>query len=268
MADDQYVIQPPPRPEGTQLATHPKEQRRVNIAIGVACLAAIFTLWQACEAHQARVDAKKAVDLQAKDVERSRKAAEDSAQAANRGADAAWSSVTQLESLVGTGQAQIRSSERMFQIEHQPLIASNAFSFKSFTDKSPRMDPSKPTEVTMGLVNSGKPAYRCQVKISGKFDEPTDKFEYPAASVFPAIFDFGIDAGVSIPLGVTPLPSLSPASGKVRLYLYWHVDCAKTLVPNKPYHSQFCVFFPVSNTGEVVDFVHGCSEGNPRRVQP
>jgi hypothetical protein len=105
MADEQFVIPTPPKPEKTQLATHPKERRRANLAIGVACLAAIFTLWQACEAHHARTDVKKAADLQAKDVERSRKAAEDSARAADRGADAAWNSVTQLEALVATGRA-------------------------------------------------------------------------------------------------------------------------------------------------------------------
>jgi hypothetical protein len=155
----------------------------------------------------------------------------------------------------------------MFEIEQQPHIASNGLSLKSFTDKSPRMDPSKPTEVTLGIVNSGKPAFGCQVRLGGKFDHPTESLDYAAANLFPAVIDFGTDAGASIPLGVTPSSNLLPASGDVRLYLYWRVDCAKTLTQNRPYHSQLCAFFPISNTGEVVDFVHGCWE-SVSRSQP
>jgi len=267
MADDQYVIPTPPKPEKTQLATHPKEQRRANIAIAVACLAAVFTLWQACEAHQARVDAKKAADLQAKDVERSRKAAESSANAANSGADAAWNGVTQLTALVTTVQAELRSSERMFQIEQQPVIELKGLSFESFADKSPRMDFSKPTGVTIGLINAGRPAFGCQVRLGGKFDNPTSKFDYPAASLFPAVFDLATGGTVSISLQVTPPQTISPVSGTVRLYLFGRVDCARTLTPTKPYSNSWCGFFPISKAGEVVDFLHGCSEGNPSRVQ-
>jgi len=46
MADDQYLLPVPEKPEQTQLPEHPKEQRRGKIAIAVACLAAAFTLWQ------------------------------------------------------------------------------------------------------------------------------------------------------------------------------------------------------------------------------
>jgi hypothetical protein len=152
----------------------------------------------------------------------------------------------------------------MFQIEHLPVIGLNEFSFK---EKSPRMDPSKPTGVTIGLINSGKSAFGCQVKLGGKFDNPTSKFEYSADGTFPAIFDFPTGGGVSIPLQVTPSPTLLPTSGDVRLYLYGHVDCAETLTPAKPYHSSWCMFVPVARAGEVVDFVHGCSEGNPSRIQ-
>src|SRR5215471_6415140 len=89
MANDDLLIQPPPGPEKTQLAQHPNEQRRANIAIVVSLgallasgAAAGFAGWQVWEAHQARLDARKASEAQARDVERSRLAAERSASAA------------------------------------------------------------------------------------------------------------------------------------------------------------------------------------------
>jgi hypothetical protein len=265
MADDQYLIPSPAKPEETQLATHPKEQGRTNIAIGIACLAAVFTLFQAYEAHRARLDAKTAADAQAKDVERSRKAAEDSATAANRGADAAWNSVTQLGNLVATGRAQLKSSERMFEIEQLPSVGLTSLSFESFTDKSPRMDPSKPTVIKIGIVNGGKPAFGCQIRLGGIFDNPTDRFEYPPGIVFLGILDLATGSQVTIPIKVQPPLSLSPASGNVRLYLYGRVDCSTTMT-RKPYRTSWCSFFPVSRTGDVVDFLKGCSEGDPARV--
>jgi hypothetical protein len=94
MPDDQYALPPPPTPEQTQLAQHPHEQRRANIAIAIAILAVFGTAWQAWEAHQARIDAKTAADSQAKDVERSRVAAEKSADAAQSVADTAADTLT------------------------------------------------------------------------------------------------------------------------------------------------------------------------------
>ena len=211
----------------------------------------------------ARVESKKAADAQAKDVERSRKAAEDSAEAASRSADASWNSVVQLGALVATGRAQLKSSERIFEIEQSPFISTTV---KSFTDKPPRMDALRPTEVTIEIRNSGKPAFRCQIKLAGKFDHPTDKFDYSTGTVFPGILGLGPDFDATIPVRVTPPPSLSPAGGDVRLFLYGRADCAETLAPSRPYHTSWCMFYPVSASGDIVDFVHGCSEGDPSRV--
>jgi len=76
MADEQYLLPVPPKPEATQLSQHPADRRRSTIAIAVAAIALVFTGVQAYEAHEARVDAQKASEIQKLDVERSRKAAE------------------------------------------------------------------------------------------------------------------------------------------------------------------------------------------------
>jgi hypothetical protein len=239
---------------------------RANIAIAVASLAAVFTGWQAYEARQARLDAQKASGQQTKDIERSRKAAEASATAAQRGGDAAWNTVAQLEALVATGRAQIGSLKHMFEIEHTPYVGYDSMSFDSFKDKPPRMDTSKPTEVSVALVNSGRPAFGCQVKVSGKFDRPTKTLEYSEASRYPAIFDLGSGGKFRTNLLVPAPASLSPACGDLRLYLYWRVDCAETLTTGKKYEGSSCGFFPVSKTGEILDSFHGCSDGDPSRV--
>jgi hypothetical protein len=57
MPDDQYLLPRPPQAESTQPPEHPKEQRRANIALFIALLAAGFTAWQAWEGHEARLDA-------------------------------------------------------------------------------------------------------------------------------------------------------------------------------------------------------------------
>jgi len=82
MADDRYLIPRPPEPERTQPAQHPREHKRANVAMCIACLAALFTAWQAYEVRQSRIEAKTTLLDQAKDVDRARKAAEDSAAAA------------------------------------------------------------------------------------------------------------------------------------------------------------------------------------------
>jgi hypothetical protein len=81
-ADDRYLLGERPQPEQTQLAQHPNEQRRANLALLIALIAACFTAWQVWESHEARIDAKIASDKQTADVERSMRAAEASATAA------------------------------------------------------------------------------------------------------------------------------------------------------------------------------------------
>jgi hypothetical protein len=66
MEEDKYQITLPHEPEKTQLAQHPREQRRATIAILIAIIASGFTGWQAWEARQARIDARTAAN-QARD---------------------------------------------------------------------------------------------------------------------------------------------------------------------------------------------------------
>jgi hypothetical protein len=261
MADDQYLIPPPPKPESTQLAQHPQDKRRANVAIVIAALAVLLTLFQAYEAHRARVDAKAASDMQSKDVERSRKAAEDSAIAANRGADAAWNGVAQLGNLVTNGKEQIRNSEKMFEVEQLPSIGLDGASFSWFLDKSPKMDVSKPTQLRFGLTNSGKEAFGCKIRSGGKFSNPISKWEDLSLVDFPGVIDFVTGSGVSYVINISAPPLLSPASGEVRLYIYGTVSCSKTHTPGKPYRATSCMYFPVSKNGEIVDDLHGCSDG-------
>ncbi len=85
MADERFVLPSPPKPDPTEYHPHPLRVRLDVVALAIACLAALFSYlqWRA-ENKQAQV-AEKALDLarstsddQAKDVARSRKAAEDS----------------------------------------------------------------------------------------------------------------------------------------------------------------------------------------------
>src|SRR5690349_1924584 len=70
-ADDHLLLKPPARPEETERPPHPRRWRLDVIAIVVACSATAGTVWQACEASNARLAS-----------ERSAKAAEESAREA------------------------------------------------------------------------------------------------------------------------------------------------------------------------------------------
>jgi hypothetical protein len=85
MSDERYLLKPPTA-EPTQAPPHPKEQKRATLALQISSIAAFFALlaalgsiWQAFEVWRSREEARKAFDTQAKDVERSRKAAEETA---------------------------------------------------------------------------------------------------------------------------------------------------------------------------------------------
>jgi hypothetical protein len=187
------------------------------IAIAIASLAVVLTGIQAWEAHRARVDAKATSDAQSKDVERSRKAAEDSVTAANRGADAAWNSVQQLAAIAATGRAQISSSERMFSVEQLPSIGLDGAGFAWFVDKSPRMDPSKPTEMKITLSNAGKAAFDCQMRFGGKFSNPTESLDEKELVLFPGILDLSTNASLTVTQTISASSSLPASSGEVRL---------------------------------------------------
>src|ERR1039457_3492771 len=94
MSDEELVLRAPPSPEATQPPAHPSEQKRATVSIWISCIAIVFALlaalgsiWQAHEVRQTRLNAEKVLNDQAKDVERARKAAEESATAAKLLAD-------------------------------------------------------------------------------------------------------------------------------------------------------------------------------------
>lgn len=93
MSDEQYLIPTPRAPEPTDHRPHGIAVRLSIAAILVAGIAAVFTGWQAYEAHAARVDAAKTSKDQSADVSRARAAAEDSAKAVSTLAAIAHDSV-------------------------------------------------------------------------------------------------------------------------------------------------------------------------------
>lgn len=119
-ADDEFLIRTPPAPEATE-----KKPHRWTLGLSIAALilagvSAFYTYRQADEAHQARVDAKKASDAQAGDVERSRKAAEISALAAEKLADAAQKSANITERAE-------KAAERFQKISVRPRMTISLF---------------------------------------------------------------------------------------------------------------------------------------------
>jgi hypothetical protein len=121
MSDDKYLLPKGAEPRPTALAPHPTEQRRATLAIGIALLTAFATGWYAwtehqarIEEHQARIEAKRAFDAQAKEVERARRAAEDSAGAAARLADAAQQSLSITEAMAHTQGRSLYLAEQEF----------------------------------------------------------------------------------------------------------------------------------------------------------
>lgn len=99
-ADDGLLIRtppPPPPPEPTEKKPHRWTIGLSLVALLLAGVSAFYTYRQADEAHQARIEAKNASDAQANDVERSRKASEDSALAATQLASVAQKSLSITE---------------------------------------------------------------------------------------------------------------------------------------------------------------------------
>jgi hypothetical protein len=86
---DKYEIPLPKPPEKTQLAQHRYDQRRANIAVAIAVLAATFTGWQAWEAHNVRKNGEAAARFQAEEAKKSADAAQVSLKLAEKQALAA-----------------------------------------------------------------------------------------------------------------------------------------------------------------------------------
>jgi hypothetical protein len=88
MSNDKYTIATRPPQEPTEKRLHVSTLRISIVALIIALLAAGGSIWQTWEVRQTRFAANKAIQAQAADVERSRKAAEDTARAASQLAEA------------------------------------------------------------------------------------------------------------------------------------------------------------------------------------
>ena len=266
MSDDRYLIPPPPQPEETQPALHPRERTRANIAIGVALFAAAFTGYQAYEAHETRIDARTASEQQKSDVERSRIAAEKSAEASNRSADAAWASVNKQGELTDAVRTQIQDSRRDFEEEHRPLITSADLSVAWLMDSFPRMDPQKPTNINVHWGNGGGNGSSCTLRSGGRFAKDKKEVLDTDYALFPAVMDISTNSKISYNMAVPVVASgLKPSDGDVKLYLLGKADCASTIGSSKRYHSEWCFYFPVANDGKIDGFIHGCK--NPADIK-
>ncbi len=129
MSDKDLEIPQPKPAEPTQPAPHPKEHRRATIALWISCIAAFFALlaatgsvWQAVEVRQTRFENHKALDAQAQDVERSRRAAEDSVRMAQRMSEAFARTVTLANDTLKINQQQLKTSLTHLEIDQRPWL--------------------------------------------------------------------------------------------------------------------------------------------------
>jgi hypothetical protein len=125
---------------------------------------------------RARSEAKAAFDAQANDVERSRKAAEDSAIAAGRLADAAQKSLNITERSAKAAERSTRIADESRQVEQQ-ILQNSIDTFRSeqrpwlMVDKT-EPDYDKKLGMTVYLTNRGKtPAYRVRNEVSFEYGE-------------------------------------------------------------------------------------------------
>jgi hypothetical protein len=183
MADDDLLLPRRQPPEPTENKPHPWTVWLSVAAIVFAGVSAFYSYrqayWagiQAAEAHKARVDAKVASDAQAKDVERSRKAAEGSAAAAGKLADAAQMSLK----ITDRG---AKASERSVEIANEgQRVAERTLqnSIDEFrTERRPwlvvdKTSPDYDHKIAMAvhLTNLGKtPAYRSKLDVSFEYGD-------------------------------------------------------------------------------------------------
>jgi hypothetical protein len=129
MADEGILIQPPPPPWWKRISV----ERWLGIgALVIALASAGFTGWYAREAHrmaeiteQARLDARAALDAQVLDVQRSRKAAEDSATAAGKLASAAEQNAIAAQRSATASEESLILGRQQLSITHDAVVAQN-----------------------------------------------------------------------------------------------------------------------------------------------
>jgi hypothetical protein len=121
-ADEKYAIPQPKKPEPTEKRPHPQTFGVSIAALVVALIAAGFAGWQACEAHEARTDAKQALNAQAKDVERSRKAAENSASAAKALAESSLRGLAIAERSAHAAESSADTAQNLYELNFVPAV--------------------------------------------------------------------------------------------------------------------------------------------------
>jgi hypothetical protein len=228
----------------------------------ISFLATAGTVWQAWEAHLMRVQAQQDSIKQAKDVERSRSAAEKSAESAQRSADASWKSVSELESLAKIGRAQIQSSERMFSIEHEPNVSLQDTGKGMFSDPDPHMIPGQAMPMSIGIKNYGGQASRCKIKAGGEFTSARVPGPDSDLVLYPGLLSLSTGSSMSYQVNFTPDVHASPSTGIYRLYVRGDVNCEPSAKGMLPYHMDWCLYFHILKDGAVeYGLPRGCSSG-------
>jgi midasin (ATPase involved in ribosome maturation) len=151
MADEDLIIHKP-IPESTQPRPHPAEERRTKYALAislgaafVSIFATIGTVWQAIEVRQTRLDAKEAMDSQAADVQRSRRSAEQSAQAVVALAQAMNRVATASESSAEFSKISSQTAQQALLVGTRPQLETTVAQY----------DP-ETLEVKLTIINKGQ----------------------------------------------------------------------------------------------------------------
>lgn len=264
----------------TQPPLHPHERRRANIAIAIAAVAAIFSGVQAYESHQSRLNSQKALaaqtktlEAQTRDAERSRIAAEKSADAASRSAEAALHGANDLADIATSGKLQLQNEQQRLQSEQQRLQSEQrVLSAENSPDifqsdatvrqiqRGLRFEPGKTVRLSMGFYNDGKAVNRCTLRASAAVAKSSDAVDYSQLGTYPAVIDITPKGQIDFGMDITVNKDASFSDEKSFLYLYGSADCERTPYTDKPYHSKWCVAYPLSEDGTVVNLLHDCSK--------
>jgi hypothetical protein len=273
MADQRYILPPPPRPWYQRISA---DRWFSILAILASVAAAGFTGWYAWDTHGMRLDAQDAAKKQAQDVKLAREAAErsanaavllgegmkKSANAAQQSAELAGKTVAVMQNIAGFAREQLVESQRRFELEQRPW-----FGFQDEIAGELNVNMGKPTSVTATISYTGKgPATDCQVLSTVKFATELKEIQYPASAKVPSIIDFTGTASLERKWLVTAGIPNSSATGLLRLYHYGTITCLSAV--GKTYQQDWCSYYPVLTDGRIdTGDTHGCSEGNvPKRL--
>jgi hypothetical protein len=242
-------------PERTQPAQHPREQRRANIAVGVACLAGFFTAWQAYEARQTRVDAKNAWLNQAKDVERARKAAEDSAVAAMLLAAVGKQSLSISDRGALASERSARAAEQSLRTSKELFAEGRRAEMSRVTTMMQQFEAGKPMKYEVQFLNAGRSralkvttvTSRLSLPI-GQIFPPEPPYNFPPEAVHSAR---PLSVSVVLPgerLTQSPEVEVLPSSviegvtsGKVRMYIHGKITYDDA--DGKHHTTTFCDYY-------------------------